>query len=118
MGALQNLYRLANCNAGKYMISTLFPNYYSDQSLLVFKFILMCIALYLYTGTAQQQGDIRLMNGSASSNYAGRLEIYDSSAEKWGTICIEGFTMYSANTACKQLGFARAESFSLAQMMG
>lgn len=58
------------------------------------------------------------MIGSVSNNYAGRLEIYDSSAEKWGTICFEGFTMYSANTACKQLGRARAESFGLAQMMG
>ena len=74
--------------------------------------------MYLYTGTAQQQGDIRLMNGPVSSSYVGRLEIYDNSAEKWGTICIEGFTIYSANTACKQLGRARAESYGLAQMMG
>ena len=58
------------------------------------------------------------MNGSVSNNYVGRVEIYDSSAKKWGTICIEGFTIYSANTACKQLGCAGAESFGLAQTMG
>ena len=72
----------------------------------------------MYTGTAQQQGDIRLMNGDVPNNYAGRLEIYDSFAEQWGTICMAGFTIFSANTACKQLGNARAESFGVAVTMG
>ena len=47
-----------------------------------------------YIGTAQQQGDVWLLNVSVSSNYAGRVEVYDISAAKWGTICIEGFTIY------------------------
>ena len=72
----------------------------------------------MYTGTAQQQGDLRLINEFLTNNYAGRLEIYDSFAEKWGTICIAGFTIFSANTACKQLGNARAESFGVAVTMG
>ena len=71
----------------------------------------MCI----YTGTAQQQGDIRLINGST---FSGRLEIYDSTTEEWLTICMDKFTILSANTACKQLGRAGAVSFGLAETLG
>ena len=69
----------------------------------------------MYAGTAQQQGDIRLINGSTSS---GRLEIYESTTEEWLTICINGFTMLSANTACKQLGRVGAVSFGQAETLG
>ena len=71
--------------------------------------------VYLYTGIAQQQGDIQLVNGST---FSGRLEIYDSTSEEWMTICINGFTMLSANTACKQLGRAGAVSFGQAETLG
>ena len=69
----------------------------------------------LYTGTAQQQGDLRLVNGP--SNLSGRLEIYDG-ANQWGTICMERFTMASANTSCKQLGSVGAVSFGLSETLG
>lgn len=36
--------------------------------------------MLIVLGTAQQQGDVQLMNGSVSSNYAGRVEVYDISA--------------------------------------
>ena len=71
------------------------------------------IHVYSYTGTAQQQGDIRLVNGST---FSGRLEIY--STREWVTICIDGFTMLSANTTCKQLGRAGAVSFGQAEILG
>jgi len=74
------------------------------------------VVVYLYTGTAQQHGDIRLMHGSTVSKYFGRLEIYDGN--QWGTICMVGFNITSANTACKQLGSAGAESFDLAERLG
>ena len=74
--------------------------------------------MHFYTGTAQQRGDLRLINGAISKNIFGRLEIYDSSNDRWATICIEGFTLISANTACKQLGRAGAESFGPAETMG
>ncbi|RDD36431.1 Deleted in malignant brain tumors 1 protein, partial [Trichoplax sp. H2] len=43
----------------------------------------------------------RLVNGNGYSN--GRLEIYYQ--DSWGTVCQEGFTMFSANVVCRQLGF-------------
>ena len=54
------------------------------------------------------------MNGLAQSLYFGRLEIYDADTNQWGTICDEGFTQLSADTACKQLGFAGARNFGRA----
>ena len=56
------------------------------------------------------------MHGSTVSKYFGRLEIYDGN--QWGTICMVGFNITSANTACKQLGSAGAESFDLAERLG
>ena len=56
-------------------------------------------------------GDLRLMDGETQSS--GRLEIYDS-ARGWGTICIEGFTIHSANTACIQLGYSATTNFDKA----
>lgn len=52
------------------------------------------------------------------NQYAGRLEIFDASSNQWGTICGEGFTQFSANTVCKQLGSARADRFGTAVNLG
>ena len=76
------------------------------------------LIVYLYTATAQQQGDLRLMNGSSMSSHFGRVEIYNSVTDQWGTICIDGFTLISANTTCKQLGWAGAVLFGRSETLG
>jgi len=67
--------------------------------------------LFVYIGFAQQHGDLQLA-GNFSNPVIGRLEIYINNM--WGTVCIDGFTMESANTACRQLGRARAITFMMA----
>ena len=77
--------------------------------------MVICIIWYLYTGTAHQQGDIQFINGTG---FNGRLEIYDSIDAEWLTICMDGFTISGANTACKQLGRAGAVIFGPSEMLG
>jgi len=66
----------------------------------------------------QQHGDLRLMDGFVQRENFGRLEIFDASTNQWGTICGEGFTQFSADTACRQLGSARANRFDTAVNLG
>ncbi|XP_065884953.1 scavenger receptor cysteine-rich domain-containing group B protein-like isoform X2 [Dysidea avara] len=66
----------------------------------------------------QQHGDLRLMDGLVQSQIYGRLEIFDANTNQWGTICNDGFALFSANTACKQLGHAGAERFGTAVDLG
>ena len=66
-------------------------------------------------GISPRHGDLRFVNGN---DYSGRLEIYVEPNSQWGTICIEEFTMESANTACRQLGYARAIQFGEADRLG
>ena len=47
--------------------------------------------------TTLRDGDLRLQGGN---KHSGRLEIYDRTRDEWGTICIERFTLQSADTAC------------------
>ena len=65
--------------------------------------------------TTLHHGDLRLQGGDQTS---GRLEIYDRVTSQWGTICSEGFTLESANTACRQLGYARAIVFGAVDQLG
>jgi len=73
---------------------------------------------HLLIANGQQHGDLRLMNGFLHSQTSGRLEIFDANTNQWGTICDEGFTQFSADTACKQLGSERAERFGPAVNLG
>ena len=41
---------------------------------------------------------------------SGRLEVYFEN--KWGTVCKRKFMLPSADVACRQLGFSRANSFT------
>ena len=76
----------------------------------------MVVTQYIFnTDTTLRDGDLRLQNGN---QYSGRLEIYDRTRGVWGTICNEKFTMESANTACRQLGYARATQFGTADQLG
>ena len=67
-----------------------------------------------FIANGQQHGDLRLMDGLVQSQIYGRLEIFDANTNQWGTICNDGFTRSSADTACKQLGHAGAERFGTA----
>ena len=64
---------------------------------------------------ALRQGDLRL-SGFFADQGSGRLEIFFNN--QWGTICINGFTRESADTACRQLGRSRALSFGEADRLG
>ena len=64
---------------------------------------------------AQRQGDLRLA-GVFADQGSGRLELFFNN--QWGTICINGFTRESADTACVQLGRSRALSFGEADELG
>jgi len=64
---------------------------------------------------AQRQGDLRLAGAFADESF-GRLEVFFNN--QWGTICINGFTRESADTACVQLGRSRALSFGEADRLG
>lgn len=53
-----------------------------------------------------ENGDIRLVNGSNSSE--GVLEIFSEDTSEWGTVCSPLFNNFSADTVCSQLGYAKA----------
>ena len=65
--------------------------------------------------TTLRDGDLRLQGGN---KHSGRLEIYDRTRDEWGTICIERFTLQSADTACRQLGYSRAVQYGEADQLG
>ena len=56
------------------------------------------------------EGSLRLISsgGAPSIDGSGRLEIYRNGL--WGPVCSSGFTLGSANVACKAMGFAGAKS--------
>ena len=51
---------------------------------------------------AQSNGDVRIINPNDTSRM-GRLEVYLDG--EWGTFCANGFDSYSADAACRQLGY-------------
>ena len=55
-------------------------------------------------------GQVRLVSDLASEVNQGTLELYSDSA--WGNVCYNGFDQTAANTACRQLGYTNAKSFS------
>ena len=62
-----------------------------------------------------RSGDLRVVDGN---QYSGRLELYDRTRDEWGMICNERFTLESANTACRQLGYSRALQYGEADQLG
>ena len=78
------------------------------------RFIVL-VSAYAYAVVGQQQGDLRF-RGSFSDGTSGRLEVFIDN--QWGTICIDGFTELSADTACRQLGSVEALTFGEAERLG
>ncbi|XP_065883875.1 scavenger receptor cysteine-rich domain superfamily protein-like isoform X2 [Dysidea avara] len=78
---------------------------------------ILFLVVFTVPGTVvtQTQGDLRLA-GFFADQGSGRLELFFNN--QWGTICINGFTRESANTACRQLGRSRALSFGEADELG
>lgn len=64
--------------------------------------------MIVVSNLAQVEGDLRLIADSESPFVLhGRLEIFRNSA--WGTVCIDGFDLYEADLACRQLGRLHAD---------
>ena len=53
-----------------------------------------------------RHGDVRLQSGSIRSE--GRVEIYDSDAGGWGTVCNEDWDLSDADVVCRQLEYDNA----------
>jgi len=67
----------------------------------------------------QQDGDLRLVSGSSSNIFvSGRIEVYISSTDQWGTVCFSGFALESANASCRQLGYAKSLHYGEAVTLG
>ena len=62
--------------------------------------------MYIY---ASDNGDLRLLDHTGSGGISiGRLEIFLSAVNDWGTVCLNNFDVYEADIACKQLGYLYA----------
>ena len=69
-----------------------------------------------FSVSGQQRGDLRFRGSFSDGTTSGRLEVFMNN--EWGTICIDGFTKRSADTACRQLGSFEALSFNEAETLG
>ncbi len=72
--------------------------------------VLGCSTISLWRYPYEMQ--VRL-NKSGSVSSSGTLEIYHNTV--WGNICFTGFTMKSADSACRQMGYTSASSYSASQ---
>ena len=58
----------------------------------------------LHAVTCAMEGDIRLVNGSTSTEREGRVEVCHNGF--WGTVCNDSWTEEDAYVVCKQIGLS------------
>ena len=81
---------------------------------------LLLVIVWSHLVGAQSNGDVRIVQNPNDTKDWGRLEVYLNG--EWGTFCIKnvgrypglGFDSYSADAACRQLGYQDSWSVSKA----
>ncbi|XP_064386909.1 uncharacterized protein LOC135335369 isoform X2 [Halichondria panicea] len=63
-----------------------------------------------------QDGAVRLVGGN--NTYSGRVEVYSTRFNTWGTVCDDSWGLIEANTACQQLGYLIALDASHLEYFG
>ena len=61
-------------------------------------------------------GKLRLVNGTNTYSFAGRLEIYHNG--RWNSICSYGFGYDDVTLACKQLGYRTYQRYGTVGRLG
>ena len=90
--------------------------------------LILCYILRFYTffpsADNPQNGDIRLSGLVDRSSLKGRLEVYNSTTDVWGTVCYtndiaqQNWEKGAARAACRQLGYQDVISVgSVTQLM-
>ena len=51
--------------------------------------------------------------GDSSVRGEGRVEVFPSETGEWGTVCGEGFELFSAHVICRQLGFSAVDEVQI-----
>ena len=78
-------------------------------------FLWIKIVLYIHVHT-DYPGKLRLVNGTNTYSFAGRLEIYHNG--RWNSICSYGFGYDDVVLACKQLGYRTYQRYGTVGRLG
>ena len=94
---------------------------YNNYCIIGLSKILLLVIVWSHLVEPQSNGDVRVLQNPNDTDYSwGRLEVYLNG--EWGTFCIKngdrypdlGFNSYSADAACRQLGYQMSDAVSKA----
>ncbi len=68
-----------------------------------YKFLCVVHLINFLPAVCVQDGAVRLVGGN--NTYSGRVEVYSTRFNTWGTVCDDSWGLIEANTACQQLGY-------------